>query len=77
MRCLSGSIAPILAEQVIEASQDSSNLMHDSTSGYEIALPLYYMASFAAFAGYYKGLPDEIRIQQLDYLSEFLVQTYT
>lgn len=34
------------------------------------------MECFAASTGYYKGLPDEIRVQQMDYLSQLCSQMY-
>ena len=64
------------AEQAIGASRDRLNLTQASTSDHEIALPLHEMESFAASAGYCKGLPDEIRVQQIDYLSQLCSQMY-
>ncbi|MCT4556030.1 MAG: helix-turn-helix domain-containing protein [Pelagimonas sp.] len=56
------------AEQAINASSDRLDLMRDSRSDYEIALPLHEIDSFASGTGYYDGLPVQTRRAQLDQL---------
>ncbi|WP_163849368.1 helix-turn-helix domain-containing protein [Pseudooceanicola aestuarii] len=69
--------APHLARttaQAIGASQDRLSWMRASSSDYEIALPLHEMQSFARAEGYYRGLSDEVRKEQL---TRFIALTET
>ncbi|WP_299349944.1 helix-turn-helix transcriptional regulator [uncultured Shimia sp.] len=63
-------------EQAIGASEDRLNWMRASQSDYEIALPLYELASFAKGVGYYEGLPTDFRHAQLDHLMSLTTQLY-
>ncbi len=63
-------------EQAIGASEDRLNWMRDSSSDYEIALPLHEMASFARGEGYYSGLPDETRLAQIAHMRQLSAQLY-
>ncbi|MEM6481254.1 MAG: helix-turn-helix domain-containing protein [Pseudomonadota bacterium] len=62
--------------QAIGAAQDRLTWMRDTQSDYEIALPLYEMHSFIAGEGYYRGLPEKTRIEQISYLLELSDQLY-
>lgn len=64
------------ADQAIGASADRLNWMRSSASDYEIALPLHEMESFARGEGYYRGLPVETRIEQLEYMCQVSRQLY-
>lgn len=63
-------------EQAIGATRDRLNWMRDSTSDYEIALPLHELASFARAEGYYAGLPADVRRAQIDWMLELHDQLY-
>ncbi|MEM8774631.1 MAG: helix-turn-helix transcriptional regulator [Pseudomonadota bacterium] len=63
-------------EQAIGASEDRLSWMRSTQSDYEIALPLYEMHSFLHAEGYYKGLPYEVRQEQVSYLLELSEQLY-
>ena len=63
-------------EQAIGASEDRLNWMRTNQSDYEIALPLYELASFAKGVGYYEGVPRDLRLKQLDHLAALSDQLY-
>lgn len=63
-------------EQAIGASQDRLTWMQSARSDYEIALPLHELTAFAQASGYYKGLPLDVRAQQLDHLIALTDQLY-
>ena len=63
-------------EQSIGASQDRLNWMRSSSSDYEIALPLHEMESFMRGEGYYRGLPDDIRQEQIANMRQLSEQLY-
>ena len=62
--------------QAITASEERLSLMRDVQSDYEIAIPLYELDSFASGTGYYEGLPDAIRHDQIDQLQSLTHQLY-
>lgn len=64
------------SDQAIGASQDRLNWMRASQSDYEIALPLHEMLSFATGTGYYDGLPEDLRKNQLDHFATLCAQLY-
>jgi transcriptional regulator with XRE-family HTH domain len=64
------------AEQAIGASNDRLDWMRASGSDYEIAMPMYEVASFARAEGYYEGLPADIRRDQIDRLLALHDQLY-
>lgn len=64
------------ADQAIGASEDRLQWMRQSGSDYEIAMPLYELDSFAKGVGYYEGLPEALRIEQLDLLERHTTQLY-
>ena len=55
-------------EQAIGASEDRLNLMLTSKSDYEIALPLHEIESFLNAESYYRGLPLETRLAQVEHM---------
>ena len=57
-------------EQAIGASRDGYAWLLDQLSDYEITLSLGEIRAFAAGAGYYTGLPREVRRAQLDSMAE-------
>lgn len=63
-------------QQAINASEDRLDWMRRSQSDYEIALPLYEIASFADGTGYYSGLPAEVRRTQLAQLADLSEALY-
>ncbi len=63
-------------EQVIGASDDRLNWMRAMRSDYEIAMPLYEVASFVRGEGYYEGLPDDVRRAQIDHMIALHQQLY-
>ena len=56
--------------QAFGASQDRLDWMGSSMSDYEIAMPLYEIESFMTSTGYYSGLPEDIRVGQIERLLE-------
>lgn len=52
-------------DQAIGASQDRLNWMNRSQSDYEMVLPIFELESFAEGTGYYRGLPKDLRRDQL------------
>ncbi|QDC10487.1 helix-turn-helix transcriptional regulator [Oceanicola sp. D3] len=62
--------------QAIGAAQDRLDWMRGSGSDYEIALPLDELAAFTVASGYYKGLPLDIRREQLEWMAELHRQFY-
>lgn len=64
------------AEQAIGAMQDRLTFIRQSPSDYEIALPLYEIASFVHGEGYYRGLPLTTRRAQIARFKELHEQLY-
>lgn len=64
------------AEQAIGASEDRLAWMRQSASDYEIALPVHELQSFARGEGYYSGLPQGLRQEQLERFEQILEQFY-
>lgn len=64
------------ADQAIGASEDRLTFMRESRSDYEIALPLEELDNFISATGYYRGLPTEIRLEQIDYLIDLTDSLY-
>lgn len=54
--------------EALVAASDHLAHMRDSRSDYEIAVPLFEIASLAQAEGYYRGLPDAVRLEQIDHL---------
>ncbi|MBT6507141.1 MAG: transcriptional regulator, partial [Marinovum sp.] len=63
-------------QQAIGASKDRLNWMRESTSDYEIAIPIHEMVSFATSQGYYRDLPTEDRTEQIRWLVDLCDQFY-
>ena len=63
-------------DQAIGASEDRLEWMRGAGSDYEIALPLYEIASFARAEGYYEGLPADLRREQLARMASLHDQLY-
>ena len=55
-------------EQAINASRDRLDLLSETMSDYEIAIPIFEVESLVGATGYYRGLPDEVRRGQIDHL---------
>lgn len=64
------------ADQAIGAAEDKLGLMRNTTSDFEIALPLAEIESFAYGEGYYRGLGRNQRINQIDWLLALHDQLY-
>lgn len=54
------------ADQAIGAFEDRLTWMRGARSDYEIALPMHELESFAKGTGYYKGVPADVRLGQMD-----------
>jgi transcriptional regulator with XRE-family HTH domain len=63
-------------DQAIGASEDRLNLMRSAQSDYEIALPLHELESFTHAEGYYRDLPLELRLEQIDWMLALHDQFY-
>ena len=63
-------------DQAIGASEDRLEWMRGAGSDYEIAMPLYEVASFARGESYYAGLPADLRREQLARMAELHDQLY-
>jgi transcriptional regulator with XRE-family HTH domain len=64
------------SDQAIGASEDRLGWMRDARSDYEIALPLHEIEAFARAEGYYRGLPPDIRREQIGQLRDLYAQLY-
>ncbi|MEK9594555.1 MAG: helix-turn-helix transcriptional regulator, partial [Rhodospirillaceae bacterium] len=64
------------SQQAIDDSTNRLNLMRQSTSDYEIALPVHEIESFARGHGYYHDIPDALKRQQIDHLLTLIEQFY-
>lgn len=64
------------AEQAIGAFEDQLDWMRRSRSDYEIALPLHEIRAFVTGTGYYAGLPEAVRQEQIARLEELASQLY-
>lgn len=62
--------------QAIGASKDRLDWMRETRSDYEIAMPLYEVASMAAGTGYYEGLSQETRQAQISHLLKLYDEFY-
>ncbi len=63
-------------EQAIGASEDRLSWMRHARSDYEIAMPLHEVQSFARAEGYYRGLPAQLRLEQIDRFLDLHDQLY-
>ena len=63
-------------EQAIGATEDRLNWMTEARSDYEIAMPLFEVASMATAEGYYSGLPLETRRAQIERLRTLHTELY-
>ncbi len=57
-------------EQVVGTSRDRLNLMRQQMSDFEIAMPLYQVEAMSTCSGYYRGLPADIRDEQIAHFQE-------
>ena len=64
------------ATQAIGASEDRLQWMRSALSDYEIAMPRYELDNFARATGYYRGLPLDIRRNQIDRFLALADQLY-
>ena len=62
--------------QAIGAAQDRLRWIRESPSDYEIAIPRHEIESFVRAEGYYRGLPDPVRAEQLSHLCTIAEQLY-
>lgn len=63
-------------EQAVGASRDRLDLMRREMSDFEIAMPIFTVESFVTATGYFRGLPDAVRREQIAYLAELHEQLY-
>ena len=63
-------------QQAIGASRDRLASLREQMSDFEIAMPLFVVESFVNGNGYYSGLPDDVRMDQVNYLLELHEQLY-
>ncbi len=64
------------AKQAIGASRDRLDWIQQSLSDYEIAMPLYEIESLSTSTGYYRGLPRDVRDEQMQYLTQLHAELY-
>ena len=64
------------SDQAIGASEDRLGWMRNARSDYEIALPRHELEAFARAEGYYRGLPVDIRRDQIAQLRDLYAQLY-
>lgn len=57
-------------DQAIQAMQDSQRLLLSGRSDFEIAMPAHEIAALADGSGYYRGLPDQTRREQLKVVAD-------
>ena len=63
-------------DQAIGAARDRLDLLRDAPSDYEIAVPIFEFESFAQGAGYYRGLPDDVRRGQIAWFQRLHDELY-
>ncbi|WP_172293419.1 helix-turn-helix domain-containing protein [Pseudoruegeria sp. HB172150] len=63
-------------EQAIGASEDRLNFMLSAQSDYEIAFPIHEMESFLRAEGYYRDLPEDLRLAQTERILSLYRQLY-
>lgn len=63
-------------DQAIRASRDRLEGLRTAMSDFEIAMPLYAVESFVSASGYFKGLPEEIRTEQIAHMMTLHEQLY-
>jgi len=63
-------------EQAIGAVDDSRDWFTRQDSDYEIAFPVHELESFARAEGYYRGLPLDDRVEQIDRFLELYDRHY-
>ncbi|MEM9969708.1 MAG: helix-turn-helix transcriptional regulator [Pseudomonadota bacterium] len=63
-------------KQAIGASKDRLDLLSDTPSDYEIAIPIFEIESLVTAKGYYRGLPDDVRQAQIAHLLALHDQLY-
>jgi hypothetical protein len=66
----------LTTDQAIRSSQERLDWMSTSRSDYEIALPLFELASFVRCEGYYQGLPTDVRDAQIARLLQLHDELY-
>lgn len=57
-------------DQAVGATMDRLALLREGSSDYEIAVPIHEIESFAAGEGYYRGLSEAARIEQIAALAQ-------
>lgn len=63
-------------DQAIGASADRLDLLKDTPSDYEIAIPIFEIESFVRRQGYYAELPEKVRSGQIERLLALHDQLY-
>lgn len=63
-------------DQAIGASNDQLDWARQSLSDYEIAMPLFSIESLASSTGYYSGLPEAIKQEQIHHMLALHDQLY-
>jgi transcriptional regulator with XRE-family HTH domain len=56
--------------EAYNAMQDQFDWLSSSASDYEIALPLHEIEACAAGTGYYKGVDQDVRYEQLNFIAD-------
>jgi hypothetical protein len=56
--------------QTYDAAQDQLEWMSSGVSDYEISIPLHEIEACATGTGYYKGLDQDVRFQQLEFIAD-------
>ncbi len=63
-------------DQAIGASRDRLDLLGDTQSDYEIAIPIFEIEAILTRSGYYRGLPKDVRDEQVEHLLDLHRQLY-
>jgi len=64
------------AAQAIGAMDDRLGWFKGRESDYEVAMPLHDIDAFARAEGYYRGLPTELRLAQIDHILTLYDEMY-
>lgn len=64
------------SDEVIQVSRERLDFMRHTRSDFEIAIPLFELASFVSRTGYYEGLPQAVRDAQVEHILELQDQLY-
>ncbi|MEL6169248.1 MAG: helix-turn-helix domain-containing protein [Pseudomonadota bacterium] len=64
------------SDEAVAAAHDRLDVLRRSGTDYEVAMPLFELASFIGRTGYYEGLPEDVRNEQVARIKDLHDQLY-